>query len=265
MSLHDVLLAKAFGNGSGSGVNVTAEVGQTIVVEEVDANGKPTKWKAAEYPLTVNEIIPQTAYTPVYDSSYSAYAWSFDNNTKLKSGQTYTILFDGVGYTCTAKRATVGNKSVTYIGNSVLDGDNTGEPFALLSVTGYDGKLVMFNFDGNEHIVSLSDLKVADCYVPDMSPLYLDVTILSNALLYTSGYSAASIATAIESDRHIIGRCTGYNTGYAVEATPVMKMAANGEISVAFIFRDWMMPENYRVLVVSGNADGITVQEWQDT
>jgi hypothetical protein len=36
--------------GGGSSIDVTAEVGQTIVVEEVDGNGKPTKWKAAEYP-----------------------------------------------------------------------------------------------------------------------------------------------------------------------------------------------------------------------
>ena len=37
----------AYGSG-GSGIDVTAAVGQTIVVKEVDANGKPTKWEAAE-------------------------------------------------------------------------------------------------------------------------------------------------------------------------------------------------------------------------
>lgn len=37
------------GSGSAS-IDVTASVGQTIVVEEVDANGKPTKWKAIDMP-----------------------------------------------------------------------------------------------------------------------------------------------------------------------------------------------------------------------
>lgn len=32
------------------GIDVTASIGQTIVVEEVDINGKPTKWKAADLP-----------------------------------------------------------------------------------------------------------------------------------------------------------------------------------------------------------------------
>lgn len=34
----------------GSSIDVTAEVGQTIAVEEVDANGKPTKWTAVDFP-----------------------------------------------------------------------------------------------------------------------------------------------------------------------------------------------------------------------
>lgn len=56
MSLHDALLAKAFGGGGSGGsasIDVTASVGQTIVVEEVDATGKPTKWKAADFPKIV--------------------------------------------------------------------------------------------------------------------------------------------------------------------------------------------------------------------
>lgn len=54
MSLHDALLAKAFGGGTGGGgtsIDVTAEVGQTIIVKEVDASGKPTMWESAEYPV----------------------------------------------------------------------------------------------------------------------------------------------------------------------------------------------------------------------
>lgn len=50
---------------SGGGVDVSdAQVGQTIVVEEVDENGKPTKWKATDFPKnegtvkSVNNVEP---------------------------------------------------------------------------------------------------------------------------------------------------------------------------------------------------------------
>lgn len=36
--------------GGGASIDVTAQVGQTIVVKEVDANGKPTEWEAVDFP-----------------------------------------------------------------------------------------------------------------------------------------------------------------------------------------------------------------------
>ena len=33
----------------GASIDVTAEVGQTIIVKEVDINNKPTKWEATDY------------------------------------------------------------------------------------------------------------------------------------------------------------------------------------------------------------------------
>ena len=82
MSLHDALLAKAFGGGSGgsgggTSIDVTAEVGQTIVVKEVDENGKPAKWESAEYqPRThwsedvIGDLVPHTEFTPVLNEAF---------------------------------------------------------------------------------------------------------------------------------------------------------------------------------------------------
>lgn len=162
--------------GSGGGVDVTAQVGQTIVVEEVDANGKPTKWKPADYPLVVNEMIPKTTYTPQYDSAYGCYLFGFETETVLAAGQKYIVIFDGVEYPCTAKRATVGTMSATYIGNGVLAGNQTGEPFALVDMDGYDGYLVMANLDADAHSFSLMSKKLNDDYVPQsVYPYYIDV------------------------------------------------------------------------------------------
>ena len=163
------------GGGSAS-IDVSAQVGQTIVVEEVDANGKPTKWKPADYPLVVNEMIPKTTYTPQYDSAYGCYLFGFETETVLAAGQKYIVIFDGVEYPCTAKRATVGTMSATYIGNGVLAGNQTGEPFALVDMDGYDGYLVMANFDADAHSFSLMSKKLNDDYVPQsVYPYYIDV------------------------------------------------------------------------------------------
>lgn len=43
------------GGGGGASIDVTAKVGQTIVVKEVDANGKPTEWAAADLPSGFTE------------------------------------------------------------------------------------------------------------------------------------------------------------------------------------------------------------------
>ena len=51
--------------GGGSGISVTAEVGQTIIVKAVDSNGKPTEWEAADYQERTHwseevEVMPET-------------------------------------------------------------------------------------------------------------------------------------------------------------------------------------------------------------
>jgi len=42
-------------SGGSASIDVTAEVGQTIIVKEVDENGKPTKWESAEYLVGAKE------------------------------------------------------------------------------------------------------------------------------------------------------------------------------------------------------------------
>ena len=45
----DGAIEKVLTGNSDASIDVTAKVGQTIVVKEVDANGKPTAWESAEY------------------------------------------------------------------------------------------------------------------------------------------------------------------------------------------------------------------------
>lgn len=102
-------LKKYRGGGSGgTSIDVTAQVGQTIVVKEVDANGKPTKWESADYQ-------PRTHWEETTTIKGDTLTW--DGNTDgrlivndafvkisdvvltsddLKNGYKFSYVFDGV-------------------------------------------------------------------------------------------------------------------------------------------------------------------------
>ena len=132
-------------SGGGSGIDVTAEVGQTIVVKEVDENGKPTKWKAAEYqPRThwmengKKFIIPEAEYTFVDDGLGPAVVFPY---AELVGGETYTVKFAGVEYSCVASQwmfTPAFTSECMFLGNMAFmgTGDNTGEPFLCVVTRG---------------------------------------------------------------------------------------------------------------------------------
>ena len=159
-------------------INVTATVGQTIIVKEVDENGKPTAWEAVDYqPRThwseegSEDIIKELTFTPVLDEDLGAYLHPLAP-FELVEGRTYTVIFDGVSYTCTAFTGELGGLGGIAIGNKVLLGENTGEPFCLgligimLKVTS-TGEILQLNrdpmmitFDANEHTVRVTEDKI---------------------------------------------------------------------------------------------------------
>ena len=139
-----LVLAKAMAKGNSSGgasIDVTASVGQTIVVEEVDANGKPTKWKAAEYqPRThwtgAKVLVPEHTL----DAGISGPTMVMHGDIKLLGltvGKTYTVVFDGVTYTCVAEVGEITQDGVNMIGIisignlGMFGGTDNGLPFIL--------------------------------------------------------------------------------------------------------------------------------------
>ena len=141
------------------GVNVTAEVGQTIVVEKVDGSGKPTKWRAAEYqPRThwqggnvETDIVPQTTFTPVYESVLQCTKADLPT-FELEEGKTYTVIFDGSTYTCTPFMVSLGLFSGIAIGNTIFaQGENNGMPFAICVIN--NSLCWVLCMDASEHTV----------------------------------------------------------------------------------------------------------------
>lgn len=184
--------------GSGGGVDVTASVGQTIVVEEVDANGKPTKWKAADYqPRThwSEDGLVQVSLFPKYRTSLDSSLGVF--NTVLAFNEyvdgnlltsIHTVKFDGVEY---------GNLATAQVGEYIFFGNlyylnqmygtsfpNTGEPFLISSV--YRGtQLLTPDTAPTEHSVEIYinrtyHHRIDQYYIPripviDLTPYYTSI------------------------------------------------------------------------------------------
>ena len=179
------------------GVNITAEVGQTIVVEEVDENGKPTKWKAMNFPeQTTQEILAPLTYTPTYESSVQAYIKYMQCNFAFENGKDYIVTFDGVPYTCKAYDFVYMGMPILVLGNKVLSGEMTSEPFAI-GVILQVGACVLFGFDGDEHTISISKVN------PDYRPfcIHIDYDVSGN---HTATETSEEIIEAYLSGRQII-------------------------------------------------------------
>jgi hypothetical protein len=131
---------------SGTTIDVVAEVGQTIVVKEVDAGGKPTKWEAAGYQPRTHWEEKDTTFVFPADGSYYPFKINITSNPSIipsvvpiRIGEVYNVYFDNVLYIC---RTVIGNfmgAPCIVLGNEALIGGiNTGEPFALGVIEGMD-------------------------------------------------------------------------------------------------------------------------------
>ena len=125
----------------GASIDVVAEVGQTIRVTEVDANGKPTKWESADYqPRThwaeggMQTILPETEIVMDETEEVPVIQTPFT----LEAEHTYTIVYRGVSYECVAvDGAVIDNAGAILCGDvdGLLGGESNGVPFLLINST----------------------------------------------------------------------------------------------------------------------------------
>ena len=134
----------------GTSIDVTAEVGQTIIVKEVDANGEPTKWESADYqPRThwdeIGEILQETE--GVLDEEIGFFILGEPTNT-VSAGNYYTVSYNGVEYTCSLF---IGDGQWGLGNLSAIDESmpNTGEPFVAVCT---EGTVFAIPLDGAESV-----------------------------------------------------------------------------------------------------------------
>lgn len=171
----DTFYGTGSSNGGSASIDVTAEVGQTIVVEAVDERGIPTKWKAADYQPRTHwteyvEVLSETTEELGADGE----AFLLPDIT-LEAGTEYTVNYNGTEYVSTA--VDMGDGAI-FIGNIPLimeTGDN-GQPF----IIGYEGEWLCVPFDGaTELTISIKGVKYTPIpvqYVRNAIPYYIEIT-----------------------------------------------------------------------------------------
>lgn len=168
------------GGGGGSGISVTAEVGQTIIVKAVDSNGKPTEWEAADYQPRTHwseevEVLPETTVEFDPDSG-DFFLPKFD----LEAGKEYTVNYNGTEYvsTCIEADPDAGLLALGNIPRITETGDN-GLPFVIVYSVYEEGRL-MAALDGSEtvtlSIVQKNYTPIPVEYVANALPYCIEVT-----------------------------------------------------------------------------------------
>ena len=179
--------------GGGSGIDVTASVGQTIVVKEVDSNGKPTKWEAVEHqPRThwseETLMLPETTLVPSEDGG------TFTPLDVPSAGSACKVMYNGTEYICEAQDATSLVGGGVILGNFDLlsESGDTGEPFVIVLMAPVEGGGQAILLDGSEtctlSIMGTSVVKIPDKYLPEYLPFRFN-------LVMDGGTVAAAITT----------------------------------------------------------------------
>lgn len=198
--------------GGSANIDVTAQVGQTIIVKEVDENGKPTKWESAEYqPRThwdeMKEVVPLTTITPFYYEALGVPMGTMAD-FDIVVGNKYKVAFDGVEYVCEAFMATTAGMSAPAFGNAaVTGGANTGEPFGIFKMAGDSWSTIVL-FDMNPHSVRIEAevaVPIEEKYMTNAFPYYIEVTgIGTDGDPYVVNETVANFNAVYDSGRQIV-------------------------------------------------------------
>ena len=173
----------------GTSIDVTAEVGQTIRVKEVGADGKPVSWEAVDYQprthwLEDAEVLPETVIQIDPEQGLGLYQGKVD----IHEGDECTVTYNGADYACKAFIEV----DVVCLGNmgalNPEDHEDTGEPFVLMC--GYFAEfggyaLAVASLDGSEtvnlHIVGKATVKIPERYLPEKQVEVITGTIEGSA------------------------------------------------------------------------------------
>ena len=197
--------------GGGGNIDVTAKVGQTIVVDEVDGNGTPLAWKAADLQERTHYAVsePITVLNGTYQLADNIYMEQNGESIPLAVGETYTVVFDGQTYVCECKKSSFSGLSAIAIGNLYLMNQTDGytpEPFAIAGIENVGwGIISMSNGSHTVKVTGTVDTfvqKIPEKFYENTKPLYVELFPLGDE--YAISKTADEIDSAYKSGANII-------------------------------------------------------------
>jgi hypothetical protein len=212
----------------------SAAVGQTIVVEEVDENCKPTKWKSTDFPkadqsdwnakegelgyvlnrthyVETGEIVmPETTLENMDGTFTCVYEWEM-----LVNGEVYEVTYNGKKHLCTTKMGADG----LYFGFNPQSGKDKHIPFFGAFM---DGMLWFMPFDGAESVtLSISKVTIHPIaeHLLSNGRYEVDYTSLELDGGKNSARNYDDIAAALQSGRTVV--LTTYTEASVIEFTVI--------------------------------------------
>jgi hypothetical protein len=202
----------------GADIDVTAEVGHTIVVKEVDNNGKPTKWEAVEHQPRTHwrgpvEVLPVITCEVIEDIGAATLP-----DMSIAAGDNLTVVYNGAEYKCTC--TDLGDGILVFGNYGVMDEENpvdTGEPFAAVKTDNGNGTLIWacIPLDGlatfTLSIIGVGYHTIPYEYLPNTSIYYVDVMCNlvddgSLNIISSAPTDFETIYSVLEKDRIVIVR-----------------------------------------------------------
>ena len=207
------------GIGGNANIDVTAAVGQTIVVKSVDENGKPTAWESADYQerthwtFSGGGLVLDGQTVTFGSDGMGAISGTLD----IEAGKTYTVIWDGEEYICDCKIGYYSGAAIVYLGNPAVVGlDNNGLPFVIGKVlaNGYTmAACLQPNTTHTLGIISATVNKIPERYMGDNEfVLHFegDPNLAGGLSLKET---ADEIVAAIESGKRLRGELYSLNGG----------------------------------------------------
>lgn len=207
------------GSTDSANIDVVAEIGQTIVVKAVDANGKPTAWEAADHQTRTHwtedvQILPET--TGTVDPEIGGWITSY---IPLADGAEYVVRYNGEEYLCQCVSPEPGGFMLGNVELALETGDN-GIPFFLISYSTNEETLAaVIPIDGSiSFTISITEQKstaIPMAYVSNAFPYYLDVELetVDGELTYNTQDTAMKVKEMLTKGRALIMRVTQQEEG----------------------------------------------------
>lgn len=191
-------------NVGGSGVDVTAAVGQTIIVKEVDENGKPTAWEAVDRTHwseeTVGDLVPRTVFQAILHPQFDVYFYALPE-FGLAAGKQYTVIFDDNEYNCTAVAATFDGMDIVTIGNTFfVDGVQSSEPFVVAKIPVMGATIVISLSLGYANTIQIIGEKTVYHTLPEYAPNEYWVSFLQTGVASEDDWDDGSFKIHFSAD-----------------------------------------------------------------